>query len=523
MKNDKGKQNLFSIVWHTISVCIIILSFPFTAFSREAVIEPLIYDGLRMGTNQYIIDGNGIYDGLRIGDLTIKGDIKGDGSIGDIKSFIVKGDQGTSLSYSFYPRLLYLDRKTVKKTVLEDNTNTIDDIVLEKNIKKGALIVETSYDAKKYNPVAVFTDIFSGEETLDPVYIPKAIEINNGCYYRIIVAYKVQMSYRTGNILFIPTFKKVQARNTYVYEFYLHTDEKRDDKASDNNKLYIGEKVRVENNSGYEKRKELNYNDPHFGWDLGKFVVSGYTETAGTEDNLVFLKNVGDKVMLSFRLDQDINRLNGNPSLSISEDKDGWDKNLEIGKMDFKHGALFIRKADKTGQEDKISYINFLSANATTGAETKVELFEEGDYDVSLNYQIKNTPRKVGSLEVIPEFSEYKIAFSFKIRNGNCMVFPFDIVTGSELSNYAATKNGFKLDMAKSRYLIINVKKEEYNNSTKKFDTRFNRSATDGEIYTDIGKYTFTVKNEFTKESTTKVIFVGNDNEVMVMQNASAE
>ena len=61
--------------------------------------------------------------------------------------------------------------------------------------------------------------------------------------------------------------------------------------------------------------------------------------------------------------------------------------------------------------------------------------------------------------------------FKFSIRNGNCMVYPFDIITGTELSNNALTENGFKLDMAKSRYLIINVKKEIIKSNNNGYDT----------------------------------------------------
>ena len=35
-----------------------------------------------------------------------------------------------------------------------------------------------------------------------------------------------------------------------------------------------------------------------------------------------------------------------------------------------------------------VIYTNYLEANATVGADTKVRLFEEGDYEVALDYQI---------------------------------------------------------------------------------------------------------------------------------------
>ena len=121
----------------------------------------------------------------------------------------------------------------------------------------------------------------------------------------------------------------------------------------------------------------------------------------------------------------------------------------------------------------------------------------------------------MNNIEVIPEYTDYRITFEYSVRNGNCMVYPFDVLTGAELSDGAVTKNGFKLDMAKSRYLTIDVKKSSLTVSKEGLvaeDVRFNRPAKDGEEYTDEGIYVFTVKNLFTDgEPTTKTIYVGTD------------
>lgn len=94
------------------------------------------------------------------------------------------------------------------------------------------------------------------------------------------------------------------------------------------------------------------------------------------------------------------------------------------------------------------------------------------------------------------------------------MVYPFDIVTGSELTNSSMTENGFRLDLAKSRYLKINLKREVLKDSADGLveDTRFNGPAKDGAEYTDEGIYTITVHNEYTGQLTTKRIYVGTNN-----------
>lgn len=281
-------------------------------------------------------------------------------------------------------------------------------------------------------------------------------------------------------------------------------------------KYSLGSKTRVDKVNGYVGKKEITSKDPHYGWDLGDFFVSGYTtNTKDSNGNPVFLKNVGDKVTLWFNLKYDIDHLNGNDALSIERDANGFDQYFETKRTDFGKGALIIRHTDHENQKSEPQiYSNYLAAKAKKGADTEVQMFEEGDYEVALDYKIKYDKRKVLGKSVLPESSQYRIFFKFSVRNGNCMVYPFDTKTGSELTNSSITPNGFYLDLAKSRYLKINIKKEVLKEGADGLveDTRFNRPAKDGEKYTDEGIYTITVKNLYTDQETTKKIYVGTNN-----------
>ena len=223
---------------------------------------------------------------------------------------------------------------------------------------------------------------------------------------------------------------------------------------------------------------------------------------------MVFLKNVGDKVTLWFKLNENINGLNGQDNLSITADADGYDQYFETPKMNFGRGVLIIRYTDHNNvKSEPTIYTNYLEANATVGADTKVQLFEEGDYEVALDYEITND-------QLIDTVGHYRIFFKFSVRNGNCMVYPFDVATGSELTNSSMTENGFRLDLAKSRYLKVNIKREVLKDSADGLveDTRFNGPAKDGTEYTDEGIYTITVHNEYTNQFTVKKIYVGSNN-----------
>lgn len=288
-------------------------------------------------------------------------------------------------------------------------------------------------------------------------------------------------------------------------------------------KYNIGEVQKTNHDKGFSGKESIGEGDPHYGWKIGQFFIQGYTGI--TKDNTkspVFLKNVGDKVELQFRLDQDIKKLNNEEKLSIAEDNNGYDEYFGVKKTNFKHGALIIQKTDYTNEKsDPVIYTDYLASKASVNANKRVELFEEGDYQVSLDYEIEDNPRKIFNFSIVPTYSDYKIFFKFSVRNGNCMVFPRDVKTNSELSDSSIAENGFYLDLAKSRYLKVNLKKEVLKKGATGLteDVRFNRPAKEGDKYTDEGIYTITVENQYTGQVTTKKIYVGKDNVLKAVVN----
>ena len=267
---------------------------------------------------------------------------------------------------------------------------------------------------------------------------------------------------------------------------------------------------------GYSEDNAIGKDDVHYSWELGRFLVSDYTRVTDDNGTPVFLKNVGDEVTLSFNLQQDINQLNGNGDVTIDTDPNGYDQRLGVPQQDFGRGTLIIRYTDyQNNRHEPTVYTNYLEG-VSQGGDTVVTTFEEGDYEVILDYSIKNVNHgrlPWVNVEIFPGVTDYTMRFTFKVRNGNCMVYPFDVKTGNELTNTASTENGFRLDFARSRYLDIDVKKELLadNGNELVADTRFNKPARDGEEFTDEGVYTFTVTNRYTGQSTTKMIYVGSD------------
>jgi len=478
------------------------------ASSTSLPVVPNVYDLEK--DSHYAIGEASPSQSTAVGTLSIDGAVRESGEHELFPAYEVT-DGNATFTYSLNSGVK--DRSEYEWHFIEDKTKKVNGLELESNILSGAIVLQTSLDGVTWTTDVMMPDAFAEGANTKDFYETKAVQLQNGCYYRVIVAYKMERRVEDSTILFVTTKNYEQKQVAEVYEFYVfcETDETSPD-ATPMKKL--GTKINTGLDNGYSGNEAIDKDDPHYGWDIGYFYVNGYTrETKATDNTPVFLKNVGDKVTLWFHLSQDITKLHGNEHLSISEDKDGYDRAFEIEQTNFEHGTLIIQYTNPQGEaQEPIIYTDYLAANATTGANTKVQLFEEGDYVVSLNYEIKSMG---GPLNAIASYTNYKITFSFSIRNGNCMVYPFDNLTGSELADNAITENGFKLDMAKSKYLTIDVKRSVLVVGTDGYlteDVRFNRPAKDGEVYTSEGIYTFTVRNLYTNEETEKTIYVGSSN-----------
>lgn len=283
---------------------------------------------------------------------------------------------------------------------------------------------------------------------------------------------------------------------------------------SSDNIYHMGETQKK--GKGYEANKTMKESDVHYGWSLGQFQITGYTRKQEMEDGTtLFLKNVGDEISLSFLLEQDITALNGKENIFIYDEDDGYDNSFGISKndkTDFGCGALLVKFTDYQNQIKYTRYVDYLNG-VEKGAETDILPYEEGDYVIALDYEIRKNNIDVWKVHTAPSYSRYQILIKFSVRNGNCMVYPFDVENGSELVNSSFTENGFYLDLANSRYLNIDVKKMNYveSDGTLVEDVRFNRPASDGEKFTDEGLYIITVKNTYTGSETEKKIYVGTD------------
>lgn len=448
--------------------------------------------------------------GYSIGKAVVKGEIVNSVYINGIPAYYVTdGDVTICYEIADIENIDSFDNKGM--SVIDDNsTKSVFGVSLKgEKVHKGALILQSSKDGSIWITEKIIDNYFNPEQYKEELYKLNDIQIRNGCFFRIIVAYKKQIEIDPTYFWFIKNPQYETEKNLEFYEFYLCSAENVNTSGT---RYELGDVTKVKSAQGYFDQVEMEEGDAHYGWRLGTFFVSGFSSFVEEDDKtIVFLKNVGDKVTLGFQLFEDINSLNNDPNLKISIEKKGSDKEFQTSSTEFGKGTLIVQSYDYSNRRTgPIIYSNYLEASARPATDNVIGLYEEGDYEVALDYSIED---KRNAFLGIPSYSHYSIRFRFKVRNGNCMVYPFDVKTNAELTNSSFTKNGFRLDLVNSRYLIINIEREvlSFNGLNIAKDTKFNKSVPDGSSYTDEGIYTIKVKNRYTGLDTEKVIYVGDD------------
>lgn len=525
-------KSILTVVLTTVMICGIALGSYQGAFAQEnndvdsETVPGMVYQFDEKGNynlsdtdNTYSTDSGTESDGQFI----ITGNISSVSERNGIPEYAVNGGP---LTFSFNYDDDLLKASEDEDQLVDENAKKVNGTALNSEIKKGALIIQTSKDGEIWFnvPGATFTNIFKDNpDGLKEFYTTTDVQMVNGCYYRILIAYKT--SIRTQKARRFPPRLERHEYKKYVeaYSFYAYDETVVDITVPESkNRRNLGSKVRTKG-EGYQGSAAMDNDDPHFGWEIGQFFVGGFTDYEDdTEGNPIFLKNNGDRLSLWFELQQDINKCYGNSAIKVIADTQGSDAHFEVPggvneTTDFGRGALIVRKTNPDGTKGRPQiYTNYLEASASTDAVTKVDLLEEGDYEVALDYAVKFDKTRILGKSILPETAKYKIFFKFSVRNGNSMIFLFDTNSGSELSSGSFTENGFRIDYANSQYLRVNVKREVLKDGFDGLteDTRFNSVATDGDVFTDEGVYTITVTNRDLEnvDPTVKRVYVGTDN-----------
>jgi len=511
MKKQMGIKNVISVVFGVFLAAIFVCCCGSTSVYAE--------DGVvRVKGCRYDLGKGSHYDLEKASEITIVSDgadTYGSFFVGgnivctdDIEGVSIYGVSEDVLTFTYAYTDKLLTASNEEWHLVSDSEKKVDGISVDEKIGKGAIIIRTSKDGSKWVDTYSNVNVFEKKPNqTGSFYETTDIQMQNGCYYKIYIVYELEK--KNGS-------KSERKRIAEVYTFYAYDVDQavKQEESGEELKYCFSERINTGLDNGYSGFKEIDKKDAHFGWNLGEFYVSGYTGQTYAEDGTnIFLENTGDDAVLYFNLTQDIDALNGNAALSISSDDKGYDKYFEIPQTYMGRGTLIVRYTDYENiTHDPVIYEDYLSACLSPGADTRIQLYGEGDYEVALDYEIKNDPHRVLGISIFPKYTNYRMFFKFSLRQGKCAVYPMDVVTGSELTNSAYTENGFSIDLAYSRYLEVNVKREVLTSDGKlKVDMVCNTIAKNGSTFTEEGLYTITARNRYTDQTVSKVLYVGND------------
>ena len=173
---------------------------------------------------------------------------------------------------------------------------------------------------------------------------------------------------------------------------------------------------------GYAPRKPIKKDNPHYGWDIGRFYLTGFRSYTVIDGVPVFYKYIEQSMYLHFQIEKDIERLDTKGLLSISDIYFGYDADFGIPYGSFKRGALFVqRTAHHTGEKDKVrEFYDFLGAMSNGFNTSFLQIDYNGIYDVALDYTIEESKRKDSHDK---QYWDFKVPFRFKVvdidKSGN--------------------------------------------------------------------------------------------------------
>ena len=288
------------------------------------------------------------------GAFSIRGDMKSIASVNGFKAFEVK-DGNITLNYAVGSK--YTSATGTDWHSYEDKSKKINGEEYDSKILSGGLVLQTSLDGSNWITEKYISNIASDSSFVSDFYSTKDIQQVNGCYYRVIVVYELEKQIEDGHIWFVSYDRFEYKKCAEVFTFYLINSSENMSNGTPSSatpKKNLGSLTNTGKDNGYSGHNDITSKDPHYGWELGQFFVNGYTRETRDKVNgtPIFLKNVGDRVTLWFNLKQDITCLNGNSSLQISEDTNGYDQYFQTGQTNMKRGTLIIRYTDYDYLED---------------------------------------------------------------------------------------------------------------------------------------------------------------------------
>ena len=276
-------------------------------------------------------------------------------------------------------------------TIPFDDGDYTEAIIRYEQAKKK---IEEMFSEVEYRAVVVSTWLKLYDKLLESRYQVACQKKNEGDYLAAIELFTQVGQYKDSMNMLCECFDKTHIQYSWLTR-------------------KIGSTVNAGLDTGFSKKDALGEKDPHYGWSLGRFMISGYEEIKVEDSRTVFYKSPDNSITLWFVLEQDINALDGNEKLLINYDGNGYDAEFQYKKTEFGRGALLVKYIDSRNYDsDVVLYKDYLASHEDRGADTSVKINKEGIYEVALDYEIFQ-------LRLFRNCNNYRIYTTFEVRNSN--------------------------------------------------------------------------------------------------------
>ena len=170
--------------------------------------------------------------------------------------FPAVGLESGNLSFEYRYNGSYLKESDTSWSLTDDGSREIDSIKLDASIKKGALLVQKSYDGKAWiNAAPPVINYFATVRTgNNQFYTTDGSDIARGTFYRVLVAYKMRR--KDGNYgLFnaLPSYEEIYCVETYSFYACTNTG------IISLHNMCVEESTVALNRSGYETGGDYKY------------------------------------------------------------------------------------------------------------------------------------------------------------------------------------------------------------------------------------------------------------------------
>lgn len=255
----------------------------------------------------------------------LTGDVSAQADKNGFASYAVNDENLAIMIDNHFGMNLFEQTDTTKWHITNDKAKAVDSTKLTESIGSGAIVIQTSKDGKSWITVDTETDIynkqdvinnrsFAGEE-MNAFYRATNVQLTNGCFYRIIVAYKLQREIDPTQVLFVSVKNHEEKERVEVYQFYAYDPSVNRSETLNTDTAYeFSDVCRVDSQDGFKNPVLIQSDDPHIDWSVGRFYVSGYTDVRMDGEVPVFLKVPGDRAALWFVLEQELDKCNGDNS-----------------------------------------------------------------------------------------------------------------------------------------------------------------------------------------------------------------